>query len=491
MTSYDSRLGPEYDTPVAPTHDDPFIAGGSTVLGGPLGRHGVVNRWLFSILVIITMGTAVTATFGWVQKASCMTHGYTHEYQYTRLCYSDIYALYYSEELNTDKIPYRDHAVEYPVIMGAVMEVAARAADLAPEQYRSQWFFTINAGILGGAAILLAAATVKLSGRRPWDAALFAFSPLLLFHIYTNWDLLAAAFTGFAMLAWARGRPLTCGVLIGLGVATKLYPLALLGALLLLCLRSRKMHEWSVVLFGTAVSWAVVNLPIIILYPKNWETFWKLNQTRAADWDSLWFQLDKVLPTHVGSDGVARTVLASATGASNALNEMVAASLIVGIALIALLVIRAPRRPRVPQVLFLILTVFLLTNKVFSPQYALWYLPVVVLAIPRWRLLLVWQLTELMVVVTRFYYFINVDKGNNGSQGIGEMWFFTAVWIRDAMLLVLMALVVRDILRPEYDVVRRSGMDDPAGGILDGETDDDEDDADTDGLVGDDKLVSV
>jgi uncharacterized membrane protein len=491
MTSYDSRPPAEYATPVAPTHDDPFIAGGSTVLGGPLGRHGVVNRWLFSILVIITMGTAVTATFGWVQKASCMTHGYSHEYQYTRLCYSDIYALYYSEELNTDKIPYRDHAVEYPVVMGAVMEVAARAADLAPQQYRSQWFFTINAGILGGAAILLAAATVKLAGRRPWDAALFAFSPLLLFHIYTNWDLLAAAFTGFAMLAWARGRPLTCGVLIGLGVATKLYPLALLGALLLLCLRSKKLHEWSVVLFGGAVSWSVVNLPIIILYRKNWETFWVLNQTRAADWDSLWFQLDKVLPTHVGADGVARTVLASSTGASDALNELVAGCLIVGIGLIALLVLRARRRPRVPQVLFLILTVFLLTNKVFSPQYALWYLPVVVLAIPRWRLLLVWQLTELMVVVTRFYYFVNVDKGNNGSQGIGEMWFFTAVWIRDAMLLVLMALVVRDILRPEYDVVRRSGMDDPAGGILDGDQEDDEDDAETDGLVGDDALVAV
>jgi hypothetical protein len=114
-----------------------------------------------------------------------------------------------------------------------------------------------------------------------------------------------------------------------------------------------------------------------------------------------------------------------------------------------------------------------------------------VLAVPRWRLLLVWQLTELMVVTTRFYYFINVDKGDNGSQGIGEMWFFTAVWIRDAMLLVLMALVVRDILRPEYDVVRRSGMDDPAGGILDGDQEDDEDDAETDGLVGDDALVAV
>jgi hypothetical protein len=53
-------------------------------------------------------------------------------------------------------------------------------------------------------------------------------------------------------------------------------------------------------------------------------------------------------------------------------------------------------------------------------------------------------------------------------------------------LLVLMALVVRDILRPEYDVVRNSGMDDPAGGILDGgpeARDIPEDEAD--GLVGD------
>ena len=131
--------------------------GGSAVLGGPIGRHAAVNRWLFSIMVIITMMTAATATLGWVQKASCMTHGYSHEYQYTRLCYSDIYALYYAEELDTDKIPYRDHAVEYPVVMGGVMEVARRwPHDLAPQQYQSQWFFTITAGILGGAAILLA-----------------------------------------------------------------------------------------------------------------------------------------------------------------------------------------------------------------------------------------------------------------------------------------------------------------------------------------------
>jgi hypothetical protein len=33
------------------------------------------------------------------------------------------------------------------------------------------------------------------------------------------------------------------------------------------------------------------------------------------------------------------------------------------------------------------------------------------------------------------------------------------------------ALVVRDVLQPERDVVRRDGVDDPAGGVLDGAPD--------------------
>jgi hypothetical protein len=36
---------------------------------------------------------------------------------------------------------------------------------------------------------------------------------------------------------------------------------------------------------------------------------------------------------------------------------------------------------------------------------------------------------------------------------------------------VIAGLVVRDVLRPERDVVRQSGMDDPAGGVLDGARD--------------------
>ena len=44
-----------------------------------------------------------------------------------------------------------------------------------------------------------------------------------------NWDLLSVALVAAALWAWAAGRPVLTGVLIGLGAATKLYPLFLLG----------------------------------------------------------------------------------------------------------------------------------------------------------------------------------------------------------------------------------------------------------------------
>ena len=54
-------------------------------------------------------------------------------------------------------------------------------------------------------------------------------SPALLLTGLINWDLLAVALVAGALWAWARGRPVLSGVLIGLGTAAKLYPLFLLG----------------------------------------------------------------------------------------------------------------------------------------------------------------------------------------------------------------------------------------------------------------------
>ena len=127
------------------------------------------------------------------------------------------------------------------------------------------------------------------------------------------------------------------------------------------------------------------------------------------------------------------------------------------------LVLAAPVRPRVAQVAFLLVAGFLLLNKVWSPQYSLWLLPLAVLARPAWRSLLAWQATEALLWVPRMLWYIGTD-----NRGIDVGWFFLAVGIRDAVVVVLVALVVRDVLQPDRDVVRAGwrGVDDPAGGPL-------------------------
>jgi uncharacterized membrane protein len=150
------------------------------------------------------------------------------------------------------------------------------------------------------------------------------------------------------------------------------------------------------------------------------------------------------------------------------LNTVAAVTLLVFGAGVAWVTLAAPVRPRLPQIAFLLVAGFLLLNKVWSPQFSLWLLPFAVLARPKWRSLLLWQATEVLVwVVTMLYYL------GTANRGIEVEWFFLGVGLRDVAVVVLMGLVMRDVWRPDGDVVRISwpGIDDPAGGPLDGAED--------------------
>jgi len=134
---------------------------------------------------------------------------------------------------------------------------------------------------------------------------------------------------------------------------------------------------------------------------------------------------------------------------------------------VAWLALTAQRRPRVAQLCFLLIAGFLLTNKVWSPQYSLWLVPLAVLAVPRTRMLLGWMLLDALVWVPRMFYYLGVS-----NKGLPEQYFTGAVVLRDLAVLALCALVVREIHRPGEDLVREGGFDDdPAGGVLDGAAD--------------------
>ena len=208
---------------------------------------------------------------------------------------------------------------------------------------------------------------------------------------------------------------------------------------------------------AAVVVWAAFNLPVAVLAPDNWSWFFVFSRARAANPESLWnIALDL-------SDNRLLDGPLAGGEVPTLLNAAVAVSLLAFGAGILWLVLAAPVRPRVAQVAFLLVAGFLLLNKVYSPQYSLWLLPLAVLARPRWRSLLLWQATEALVwTVTMLHY---LGRPTAGSRSV----VLPRRALRDAAVLVLIALVVRDVLRPDGDVVRTSwpGVDDPAGGPLD------------------------
>jgi len=491
--------------PVLPSRHDPVVAGTVTALGGPPGRHSDLRRRGFWTPVRwIVLITLVASLFGWWQKSPCRVQAWTDEYQYTRGCYTDVFALYFAERLNEGRTPYLEHPVEYPVVIGAVMQVAATTVTAFDPDERPRRFYDVTWAMLTAGAVVVAITTAGLAGRRrPWDAAIFAAAPLLVLHGSTNWDLVAMGLAGLGLLAWARSRPLAAGVLLGLATATKLYPVLFLVPLFALCLRAGRLRAFAVTAVALVVTPVVVSLPVYLTSPSFAEVgagqqvvaaspldrlgtdglgallptvevvqpdgtvvrgvnasyrFFELNTTRPADWDSLWFVLEQVRGTSLDPAGTPPQLL----------NRGVLLVLVAALAGVVALILKAPRRPRLAQVLFLTVVAFLLTNKVWSPQFSLWLLPLAVLARPSWRSLLAWQAAEALVLASRFYFFV----GNSApGKGIPQEWFLGAVLLRDAVLIAIAALVVRDVLQPERDVVRADGVDDPAGGVLDGAPD--------------------
>ena len=86
------------------------------------------------------------------------------------------------------------------------------------------------------------------------------------------------------MLAWARRRPVLAGALIGLGVAAKLYPILLLIPLALLGLRTGRLREVGKTAVAAVVAWLVVNLPVMVMFPRGWSEFFRLNTRAATTW---------------------------------------------------------------------------------------------------------------------------------------------------------------------------------------------------------------
>jgi uncharacterized membrane protein len=404
---------------------------------------------------------------------------WANERPFADYCYSDVIALYVGDHLDQpSEFPYRTswvsgagtparqvHYLEYPVLTGLLMWAGARAAQgLAAAGVLTHLaapvvFFDLIAIVLGAAWLFVVGAVGTLLGRVRRYALAVALSPLVITQLFTNFDAVAVALATGGLLAWSRRRPVLAGVLLGLGGAAKLYPLLLLIPLLVLCLRAGRLRAGLTALAGAGASWAIVNAPIALAYPSGWSYFWRFSAMRGAGFESIYSIFSYV--TGLGLDQNL-----PANHSPTAQNTLSVGLFLLACLVICAIALSAPRRPRLAPLCLLVVVAFLLTNKVYSPQYSLWLVPLAVLALPRWRVLAGWMILDALVWVPTLAFQRPIGQG-----GINQGYFVSALLARDAALLAMCAVVVGEIYHPARDRLRADGEDDGCGGVLDGAPD--------------------
>lgn len=455
------------------TREDPSAGVLSEVLGGPHGDRSSGHRWWTPVRVVVVLA-AVAFALGMWQKTTCYDDTWTDgSTRYTHMCYSDLPYLYTGRGFAERVWPYTDDAqdaartdaMEYPVgisywaygtalvthalsgwpDLGARQEqptdVLFGLSDVQPE---IRLFVVVNAVGLALCTVLAGWFLARTHRRRPWDALAFAASPALALTALVNWDLLAVVLVAAALWAWSRGRPGLTGVLIGLGTATKLYPLFLLGGVLIICVRERRWDALVRASGAALVTWALVQVPALLGNPDRWRVFWQFNQDRGPDLGSVWLVIAQAGDLQISPETVNRWSLVF-------FGAWCLAVLGLGLA--------APRTPRLAQIGFLVVAGFLLVNKVYSPQYVLWLLPLAALARPRWRDQVVWQAGEVFYFACVWWY-LNGDLEPAGGGDAVTYW--VAIAVRMAVELYLVALIARDVWRPEHDPVARTEDAEPS-----------------------------
>jgi uncharacterized membrane protein len=202
----------------------------------------------------------------------------------------------------------------------------------------------------------------------------WALSPPLLLEGLTNWDLLAVAPATISLLQWEAGNVAFAGALIGLGAIAKLYPAVFIPVLLAACIRDRSWARARTLMLGFLGGVAVVAIPVYAAAPQSFRYFLDFHRVRAPSRGSVWFY-------------VFRNPIDMTLWTAHQVGLVNIAGALALVAALAVLIYRVARgRLDVVAGTALATIAFVLSNKIYSPQYDLWLVPFFVMLPVRSRL---------------------------------------------------------------------------------------------------------
>jgi uncharacterized membrane protein len=285
-------------------------------------------------------------------------------------------------------VPYRDFSLEYPP--GALPAFILPALGPA-DDYRT--LFELSMALCGAATVVLVVVTLAALDahpRRLFAAAIFVgLAPLGLGSVVlTRFDLWPAALVAGALAALVSGRSrLGLGVL-GVAIAVKVYPVALVPLALLYAGRRHGPREAAVGLAVLVAALAALLLPFAILSPDGLVDSFERQAGRPLQVESLGaslllvaHQFGSYMPSVVSSFGSQNLEGGLADALATAETALLA------VAVVGIWAVFANTKGSREQLLAAsaaAVTAFVAFGKVLSPQFLLWLVPLVPLVAGWW-----------------------------------------------------------------------------------------------------------
>ena len=438
-------------TVYSPSRLDPVVRAASTVVGGPAGRRLASRTGFWGAIPVLILLAAAMLSFGIVEKQHCRAQGWSSPDQFWHACYSDIPVLYGSAPLGGDS---RSGLVDslgqgglgQPPLSGALMWITSSLVPNGPDAARN--FFDLSAVLLLVVLVIGVAAVALTAGRRSWDAAHLAVSPVLITAGLISYQLLAVTLLAVTLLALARGRPIVAGLLLGLAVASA-PQVAVVGlAVVVLAGRFPSARAGSVpgpavTVGGSALAcWLIVRVVLLPGLTGQLSSAWKGWVDAVPGYGSLWLtpQLFGASEPNPAESLGGRALqllfgwvfrIGALGGTSAAVLSLLSLAALVVTILRFTLIADGPDsenpeltsagefiRTKVAPLSLALLAAVLFTAKSLPIQASLLLLPLIALSGLRWRDHLIWAGTEVAYFVAIWLYIAGETTPNRGLPAL-------------------------------------------------------------------------
>jgi uncharacterized membrane protein len=353
---------------------------------------------------------------------------------------------HYAHEMTSGHWPYRDFYDVYPPLAQPLFFVVR----LLPGPFATSFKWTMALCGVGALVLLILAMRASLV-RATVAVGVLAISPLLVGPVFLNtYDLFPALLTVTAVLAFLKGRERTTYILLALAVAAKVFPLVLLPLVLIESWErgGRDVVRRGLAWFGGVL--VLVHLPFAIMGPGGLRFSYWVQLRRGLEVESLGGGVLLVLDRLGLRSVTLRDTAAGSRDAAGTLADALAVvsslAVVAAVLYVAWVYLRG-RRDRIVACAAAV-TAFVAFNKVLSPQYVIWLLPLV----PAAGIVASGVLVVVLVLTRAEWNRFVLPHGSVQHWGDVLAWWILA---RDLVLVGLFALLVLKLRAGATPRIRR------------------------------------